>query len=69
MDLKMLKKKQLSKLLRDEQTKKDMEKKDNTAKSGLKLGNKLSEVGKPQPIINSGNRKLANKKVTYKEGG
>ena len=42
----MLKKKQLSKILREEQTKKDMEKKDNSGKSTLKLGNKLAEVGK-----------------------
>lgn len=69
-DLKMLKKKQLSKILREEQTKKDMDKKDNTGKPTLQLGNKLAEVGKqPQPIINSGNRKLANKKVTYQEKG
>lgn len=42
----MLKKKYYSKILREEQTKKDMDKKDNMGQSTLKLGNKLAAVGK-----------------------
>lgn len=45
-DLNMLKKKYYSKILREEQTKKDMDKKDNMGQSTLKLGNKLAAVGK-----------------------